>query len=155
GVLWFYQALGLQKIVHKSGLLNILPENLRTFEKVMPKITSPVSRSRRATTFSPPQAVPKLKIGFFTGCIMDAVFERINRLSMELLALAGCEVYVIQEQTCCGALHAHTGREEDTIRLAKQNIASFGQLEVDYIVNNAGGCGALLKEYQHLLHYDV
>lgn len=91
---------------------------------------------------------------FFTGCIMDAMFEKINRLSMELLALAGCEVQVIAEQTCCGALHAHAGRKDDTVMLAKQNIEAFEQLDVDFIINNAGGCGAMLVEYDHLFHGD-
>lgn len=38
--------------------------------------------------------------------------------------------------------------------LAKRNIAAFEQLDVDYIVTNAGGCGAFLLEYDHLLKDD-
>jgi glycolate oxidase iron-sulfur subunit len=35
---------------------------------------------------------------------------------------------------------------------AKNNIRAFKQANVDYIVSNAGGCGAILVEYDHLLH---
>ncbi len=38
--------------------------------------------------------------------------------------------------------------------LAKQNIEAFEQLDVDFIINNAGGCGAMLVEYDHLFHGD-
>lgn len=155
-MIWMYQSSGLQKLAHKSKLTRVLPENLRVFEEVLPKVTSPMERRQRPRLFKPklPGTSPKWKIAFFTGCVMDAIFERINRLSMELLGLAGCEVHVIAEQTCCGALHAHTGRMDDSIELAKRNIEAFERLDVDFIVNNAGGCGAMLVEYDQLFHGD-
>jgi glycolate oxidase iron-sulfur subunit len=153
--LWMYQKSGLQRVAHKGKLTHILPENLWAFEEVLPEVTSPSARRTRPATFQPPaDKAPRFKIAFFTGCIMDALFEKINRLSMELLALAGCEVVVIPEQTCCGALHAHAGRRGDTLMLAKRNIEAFEKVDVDFIVNNAGGCGAQLVEYHHFFHGD-
>lgn len=38
--------------------------------------------------------------------------------------------------------------------LAKQNIAAFEALDVDAVITNAGGCGAFLTEYGHLLKDD-
>lgn len=93
----------------------------------------------------------KYTVAFFTGCIMDAMFRRINQLSVQLLAEVGCEVVIAEDQTCCGALHAHTSDHEESIKLAKQNIVAFERENVDFIVNNAGGCGAMLNEYDHLL----
>ena len=154
--IWLYQKSGLQGVAHKGGLNRILPENLRAFEEVLPEASSPAERRKRPDVFHPPAGVtPRLTVAFFTGCVMDAIFEKINRLSMELLALAGCEVVVIPQQTCCGALHAHAGRRDDTIAMAKRNIEAFEKLEVDFIVNNAGGCGAQLVEYHHLFHGDA
>ncbi|MCK1995361.1 (Fe-S)-binding protein [Peribacillus muralis] len=151
-LLWLYQTSGLQKVAHKGNLTKVLPENLSVFEGVMPNVTSPLARRKRPTLFPAVNSEkPIYKVAFFTGCIMDALFEKINRLSMELLSRAGCEVHVIQEQTCCGALHAHAGRKDDSVTLAKKNIEVFESIEVDFIVNNAGGCGALLIEYDHLL----
>ncbi|MGE5700957.1 MAG: (Fe-S)-binding protein [Clostridia bacterium] len=154
-MLWLYQSSGLQSVAHKGKLTHILPENLWAFEEVLPQVTSPAERRNRPDRFkSKAGAAPRFKVAFFTGCIMDAIFEKINRQSMELLALAGCEVVVIPEQTCCGALHAHAGRRDDTIMLAKRNIEAFERLDVDFIVNSAGGCGAQLVEYHHLFHGD-
>ncbi|WP_328006989.1 (Fe-S)-binding protein [Heyndrickxia acidicola] len=93
----------------------------------------------------------KYTVAFFTGCIMDVMFRRINQLSIKLLTEVGCEIVVADNQTCCGALHAHTGDPVQSKVLAKQNIDAFEKENVDFIVNNAGGCGAMLKEYDHLL----
>ena len=35
--------------------------------------------------------------------------------------------------------------------LARQNVDAFSAMEYTAIINNAGGCGATLKEYAHLL----
>ncbi len=80
------------------------------------------------------------------------MFRKINQLSIQLLAEVGCDVIVVENQTCCGALHAHTGEMEESKRLAKRNIDAFEQAEAaDFIVNNAGGCGGMMVEYDHLL----
>ena len=38
--------------------------------------------------------------------------------------------------------------------MAKRNIEAFEDLNVDYIITNAGGCGAFLVDYGHLLKDD-
>lgn len=57
----------------------------------------------------------------------------------------------MEQQGCCGALHAHSGEKTDALALAKRNIEAFEAANVDLIVNNAGGCGVALKEYDHWL----
>lgn len=156
-VFWMYQRTGMQRLFQGLKLNKLLPAHLAAFESILPEATSPKARRNRPAHFQPqtPIKQPQFRIAFFTGCIMDAIFERINRLSMELLAAAGCEVVVIQEQACCGALHAHAGRMKDAKELAKKNIEAFESLDVDYIVNNAGGCGAMLVEYDELFAGDT
>lgn len=152
--LWLYEKTGIQKAVRASGLTDRLPYHLGVFESITPKAVSPAERKQM------PQRVKakgeaKYTVAFFTGCIMDAMFQRINRLSVQLLAEAGCDVIVISGQTCCGALHAHAGEMEEAKRLARLNIAAFENESVDFVVNNAGGCGAMLCEYAHLLADDA
>jgi glycolate oxidase iron-sulfur subunit len=146
-----YQKTGLDQVIPKSGLLNILPESMRQMEKVIPKVDKSKEMTRKHTLLKP-EATPKLKVAFFTGCIMDAFFGRINDLSMLLLQKGGCEVLLIEEQSCCGALHQHSGENVAAINLAKANIEAFEKYEVDYVVNSIGGCGAMMVEYHHLFH---
>lgn len=149
----FYQKTGLQKVAQKTKVLNILPENLRTFEKALPKVEGLIARRVRQQ-HDPPKTEPRFHIGFFTGCVMDAMFSRINTLSIKLLQAVGCEVTVIKDQTCCGALQHHSGEVEITKQLAKQNIKAFEKYDFDYIVNSIGGCGAMLVEYDRLFATD-
>ncbi|MFJ8244261.1 (Fe-S)-binding protein [Peribacillus asahii] len=147
---WLYEKTGVQKLMRKSKLLHKLPHHLGEFEAIMPKAAS---LKQRAQSYSYVKAKGERKytVAFFTGCIMDAMFHTINDLSIQLLAAVGCDVYVVDKQTCCGALHAHSGEMDDAKELAKRNIIAFEEIEADYIVNNAGGCGAMLYEYAHLL----
>lgn len=148
--LWLYEKTGLQKTIRKSGLLNKLPYHVGAFEAITPKAASPAERKQMPQRIQA-KGQAKYTVAFFTGCIMDAMFQRINRLSVQLLAEAGCNVVVVPEQTCCGALHAHAGEMNEARKLAKRNIAAFESEPIDFIVNNAGGCGAALYEYDHLL----
>lgn len=43
--LWVYEKSGLQKIVRKTGVLNILPAHLGTFEAIIPPAVSPKERA--------------------------------------------------------------------------------------------------------------
>lgn len=85
---------------------------------------------------------------------MDTLFLDTNMATIELLRLAGCEIIIPEIQTCCGALHGHSGEKSEAALLAKRNIQAFEDSHADFIVTNAGGCGAFLKEYDHLLKDD-
>jgi len=58
-------------------------------------------------------------------------------------------------QTCCGALHLHSGMKEQARELARNNIDAVFSEEFDAIITNAAGCGSTLKEYDELLQHDV
>lgn len=147
---WIYQKMGLNMLIRSTKVLNKVSEPFAQMEKVVPIVESPLKRLRRGTTY-PAKGEKKIRIAFFTGCIMDAMMSRINRLSIELLTAVGCEVVIPEEQNCCGALHAHQGAHEKAIELAKANIRSFEDSGAEFFVNNAGGCGSALVEYGYLL----
>ncbi|MFY3791421.1 (Fe-S)-binding protein [Ureibacillus sp. MALMAid1270] len=145
-----YQASGLQKVARKIGFMNLFPPMMKEMEKALPKIPKSV---KREIPVIPPKSV--VKVAFFTGCLMDTVFRQTNDRTIQLLQLLGCEIVIPEEQVCCGALHGHSGELEKAKVNARRNINAFEQIEADYIVNNAGGCGAFLYEYGHLLADDV
>jgi glycolate oxidase iron-sulfur subunit len=149
-LVWLYQKTGLNNFVRLTNVLNKVSEPLVQLEKAIPTVESPSKRLKCGTTI-PPKGEKKIRIAFFTGCIMDAMMSRMNRLTIELLTSVGCEVVIPEAQTCCGALHAHQGEHEKAKELAKANIRAFEKSGADYYVNNAGGCGAALVEYDHLL----
>ncbi|WP_337169268.1 heterodisulfide reductase-related iron-sulfur binding cluster [Gemmatimonas aurantiaca] len=88
------------------------------------------------------------------GCVMSGLFTHVNAATAEALTHNGHALCEAPGQRCCGALHAHAGDMGAARALAKENIAAFEHANVDTIVVNAAGCGAMLKQYAHLLHDD-
>ncbi|MCY7474292.1 (Fe-S)-binding protein [Bacillus safensis] len=148
GLLRFYQTSGLQTAARKTGMLKVLPPHLRLMEQALPKV--PRQRKSRLTEYKAAGPTRK-RVAFFTGCLMDTVFSSTNEATIQLLQLAGCDVIVPPIQTCCGALHGHSGEKEQAKQLAKRNIEAFEEIDADAIVMNAGGCGAFLSDYDYLL----
>ncbi|HVF51907.1 MAG TPA: heterodisulfide reductase-related iron-sulfur binding cluster [Pyrinomonadaceae bacterium] len=90
----------------------------------------------------------------FEGCVMEGLFARVNRATARVLEANGCRTSAPREQVCCGALHAHAGDLEGARTLARRNVEAFDVQTQDTIVTNAGGCGAMLVSYGHLLRDD-
>ncbi len=90
----------------------------------------------------------------FKGCVTEGLFARVNRATRRVLEANGCEVLAPDGQVCCGALHAHAGDLEGARELARRNVAAFENDEDVAVVTNAGGCGAMLVSYEHLLAND-
>lgn len=153
GLLGFYQRSGLQKVARSTGVMKLFPDSLATMEKVLPKVPT-MKKMKNRPDFLPAEAPKTSRVAFFTGCLMDTMFLETNNATMKLLQLAGCEIVIPKGQNCCGALHGHSGEKDGSKELAKKNIQAFEDLNVDYIITNAGGCGAFLVDYDHLLKDD-
>jgi glycolate oxidase iron-sulfur subunit len=153
GLIGFYQRSGIQTIARKIGFMSLLPDSLSAMEKVLPKVPT-MKQLKNRPDYLPPIGEKTNRVAFFSGCLMDSMFLQTNDATMKLLQLAGCEIVIPQTQTCCGALHGHYGEKASSKDLAKQNIKAFEDLNVDFIITNAGGCGAFLVDYGHLLKGD-
>ena len=88
------------------------------------------------------------------GCVMDGMFASTNAATVRTLGVNGYSRARADGQGCCGALHAHAGDLETARKLARANIAAFEKSGAGYVVSNAAGCGAMLKEYGQLLEDD-
>jgi glycolate oxidase iron-sulfur subunit len=106
----------------------------------------------------PAEGTRRARVALFTGCVADALFPETNLHTARVLQRNGCEVWVPRRQGCCGALHYHAAQEGPARQLARANCTAFGlgdpikANDVDAVIVNAAGCGAMLKDYAHLLH---
>src|SRR6266516_3426449 len=96
-------------------------------------------KARRETSPALPRPSASSPVLLFRGCIMDGLFSPVRD---------------VPSQGCCGALHAHAGLRREAQALARRNVAAFGDGDEPIVVNSAG-CGAMLKEYGHLLDDDA
>ena len=88
------------------------------------------------------------------GCVMEGLFAETNRATERVLRRNGYSLRDTPGQQCCGALHAHAGDMEGARALARANVRAFDAAGTDVIAVNSAGCGAMMKEYAHLLADD-
>jgi glycolate oxidase iron-sulfur subunit len=93
-------------------------------------------------------------VALLDGCVMSGLFARTNRATRRTLRANDYRVRGAPNQACCGALHAHAGDLETARTLARQNVEAFEKSGAEFIGVNAAGCGAMMKEYGHLLGDD-
>jgi glycolate oxidase iron-sulfur subunit len=93
-------------------------------------------------------------VALLLGCVMEGLLNDTNRATERALVVNGYRIVNAPGQRCCGALHAHAGDLDAARELARANIAAFERSNAEYICVNAAGCGAMMKEYKHLLAND-
>ena len=141
-------ALGLARFAHSE----VMPIKLRYWLGLLPE---------RGTVSSAPllERYPAIgekrhTVAVLSGCVMSTVFGATNQSTVKVLRHNGCEVLVPKAQSCCGALLLHNGDKLNALSLARHTIDVFGKLELDALIINAAGCGAMMKEYGELFKDD-
>jgi glycolate oxidase iron-sulfur subunit len=142
------QRLGLLRLVERSGLVRLLPPTLRRMVAMLPER---LERSVRLPEILPSIGPRRARVALFLGCVGDALDPGTTAATVRVLRRNGCEVIVPRGQVCCGAIHYHSGVEGPAREFARRNLAAFLREDVDAVIVNAAGCGAMLKDYAHLL----
>jgi glycolate oxidase iron-sulfur subunit len=99
----------------------------------------------------PAEGERRARVALFVGCVADALYPDTTVATIRVLQRNGCEVWIPRRQGCCGALDYHAGRERSAKEFARANAAAFSAHRFDAVIVNAAGCGAMLKDYGHLL----
>jgi glycolate oxidase iron-sulfur subunit len=149
------QKLGLDTVIEGSGLNRLLPSSVRQLQAMLPRL---VASPGRLPEILPAEGKRRKRVALFTGCAADAFFPQTNLATARILQKNGCEVWTPRNQVCCGALHYHAAQENPAKDLAQRNCEVFFAKgietiadQVDAVIVNAAGCGAMLKDYGHLL----
>jgi glycolate oxidase iron-sulfur subunit len=149
------QWTGLDRLLDRAGALRLLPRQLRQMHEMLPRLKR---HPGRLPEHLPAEGKRRARVALFTGCVADALFPETNVATARVLQRNGCDVWVPRGQGCCGALHYHSGLQAPAQQFASANCEAFapaltdGTEQVDAIIVNAAGCGAMLKDYGHLVH---
>jgi glycolate oxidase iron-sulfur subunit len=92
---------------------------------------------------SPPRVL------YYAGCLIQRFFPEIGHSSVNVLRKNKVEV-IVKEEKCCGIPALASGFGEGARKLARWNINSFLQEEVEAIVTSCPSCGMVFKEYPWL-----
>jgi glycolate oxidase iron-sulfur subunit len=89
-------------------------------------------------------------VWLFTGCVMDAWMRDVHADVQRVVEAAGGRVALPgRDAACCGALAQHAGLAGEARKAARRTMDAFpGDAPV---LVDAAGCGAMLKDYGHLL----
>lgn len=135
-----------RSVPHRFGRLK--------FANAMLAASAPNAYSSPARARSNVQTIHR-RVAVLTGCVQQGLFARVNRATETVLRVNGCDIAVVKDQACCGALHAHSGDLAGARERARYNIAAFERSNAEHIIVNAAGCGAVMKEYGELLEHDA
>jgi glycolate oxidase iron-sulfur subunit len=160
----FLRDMGLARFLLRTGIASAVNPRfefgLALLDGSSPASASILPANRSADAGAPMKpaaaATEKGKTALlFQACVTEGLFQRVNDATIRVLKVNGCETQTRTSQVCCGALHAHAGDLEGARVLARQNIEAFESDSDIGIVTNAGGCGAMLASYAHLLSDDA
>ena len=111
--------------------------------------------SRRSAPSLRSDDAPPPTVALFRGCVMDTLFRHVHDATRRTLEHNGYRVVEVEGQACCGALHEHAGDRDAAAALARRNVAALRRRRRTTSSPTAPGCGALLKDYGHLLDDDA
>jgi glycolate oxidase iron-sulfur subunit len=145
------RGLGLSKALAGSGRLGFA---MGMVEATLGRTDGQTGR-RTATAEDRPSARPTVRpsVLLFSGCVQSVLFDHVHAATRRVLETNGYRIVEVPGQQCCGAPHDHSGVGDDARRLAAANLRLLAG-RADYVVVNSAGCGAILKDYGHLLGTD-
>ncbi|MDG9966406.1 glycolate oxidase subunit GlcF [Achromobacter mucicolens] len=92
------------------------------------------------------------------GCVQPAMMPTIDAATIRVLDAVGIGARIAPGAGCCGAVSFHLDAQDEAVAQMRANVDAWWPLvqdgEVEAIVMNASGCGAMVKEYAHHLRHD-
>lgn len=105
-----------------------------------------------------PTATHPRKVLLHMGCVQPSMMPNINYATARVLDAVGIQCVVVSNSQCCGAVKYHLNDHEGAHAHIRANIDAWWPAvqaqEVEAIVSNASGCGAMVKDWGHILRHD-
>ncbi|TMA96181.1 MAG: 4Fe-4S dicluster domain-containing protein [Deltaproteobacteria bacterium] len=147
-------AFGPLRLVAGRRALGGLASRLPSRWLALAAAVSQTANGTRLPAALDPPGRPRGTAALLTGCVAESVFPATNVATARLLVHAGVRVLVPPRQGCCGAIALHLGAAARARALARQAAYALAATGADWVVSNAAGCGAALRDYDHLLPED-
>ena len=91
------------------------------------------------------------------GCVQSVAAPATNAAAARVLAELGIELVRVKGAGCCGAISHHLTAPEEASVFMRRNIDAWWphiEAGAEALVMTASGCGAMVREYGHLLRDD-
>jgi glycolate oxidase iron-sulfur subunit len=127
-----------------QALRSVLPESIR----------AKVPQRRAAGQW--PQRTHARKMLLPLGCVQPSMSPNIDAATARVLDALEIQS-IAPPASCCGAIKHHLNDHDAALVEVRRNIDAWWphvEAGVEAIVMNVSGCGAMVKEYAHLLRHD-
>ena len=169
--IWFIPRMIFRLFLTRRWLFNILLKAASLFQRLVPlkrhgtmrhlplmfmggRWIPPLSKKSALNKYRNTRKItnPKMKVGFYVGCLINYVYTDIADAVIEVLNHLGVEVVVPPKQLCCGIPARSLGDVKTAKKLAEINVKVFEEAGVDFIINACATCGRTLKkDYPRIL----
>lgn len=98
------------------------------------------------------------KMLLLDGCVQPAMSPNINSATARVLDQLGVQLLIAPKAGCCGAIRHHLNDHDAALDDIRRNIDAwwpYVEAGAEAIVMTASGCGAMVKDYGHLLQHDA
>jgi glycolate oxidase iron-sulfur subunit len=106
---------------------------------------------------APAVAAARRTVLLLEGCVQPTLRPTIDAAAATLLGRLGIATRVVPQAGCCGAIDHHLAAPDAALARMRRNVDAWVpalETGADAIVVTASGCGAMVKEYGHLLRDD-
>jgi glycolate oxidase iron-sulfur subunit len=136
------KALGFKRL---AAMLELTPTRLAPANDASRKVFPAIGQRRG-------------RVAMLAGCINPVLSPSTNEAAIRVLNRAGVEVVIAANDSCCGSLVHHMGREEQALAQARSLIDAWTREidgeGLDAILITVSGCGTVVKDYGHLFRTD-
>ena len=149
-----YQGLALKNIPDRHSKLARMRVDIGIGkEKVFPMLSKKTLRSELPEVITVKN--PKLRVGFFSGCMINYFYTDIGRAVVKVLIENDIEVVIPRFQACCGIPASVNGDVGSARTLAKRNLRAFERMGADALVVACSSGGTAWKHvFGELLEND-
>lgn len=146
----------LRFLLPRTTLFNFLLGMGRFFRPVLPGFIAKVIPLAPAAKPRPTSHHARTML-VLEGCVQPGLAPATNAAAARVLDKLGISLLSADKAGCCGAVSYHLNAHADGLDYMRRNIDAWWPLVeqgAEAVVMTASGCGAMVKEYGHLLRHD-
>ncbi|MGC2165532.1 MAG: glycolate oxidase subunit GlcF, partial [Gallionella sp.] len=147
----------LRMLLPRTKIFSALLATGRLFRPLLPsEIADKIPLARSAGSI--PEARHARTMLVLEGCVQPGLAPATNAAARRVLDRLGITLLSAPQAGCCGAVSYHLNAHDEGLAYMRRNIDAwwpFVEDGAEALVMTASGCGAMVREYGHLLHDDT
>ncbi|MBW1983924.1 MAG: (Fe-S)-binding protein [Deltaproteobacteria bacterium] len=171
----WYKKIVFRWLLSSPATFNFITKSLHPFQKIFTKpasrfvgtscsrVFSPILKQRHFVPIAPSsfhQIIPsidtqpgtsRIKVGFFTGCIVDKFFPHVAKSALNIFEHHGIGVFLPEGLGCCGIPALTSGDMRTFNQLLHLNLEKLDSSAFDVLVTPCATCTFTIKKIWPLL----